>query len=100
MKNLRIECERIQAKDKGADGLTPGQASTLVRNEQAIDTLEEEIEELDDTLNEMVADSLSDRRKVPSRPPPAPLPMTGRDGVEWLYRRRSGMHSHLETAGC
>ncbi len=35
IKNMQAECDKIQAKDKGAEGLTPGQASALARNEQA-----------------------------------------------------------------
>jgi hypothetical protein len=41
--NLESEIERIQAKEREEGGLTPGQASTLARNEQALEKLQEEV---------------------------------------------------------
>ncbi len=38
--------------------LTAGQAAVLVRNEQDIDRTTEELEDLEETLNESIADSL------------------------------------------
>jgi hypothetical protein len=58
IKNLRTECDRISAKEKSEGGLTAGQASTLVRNERAIAALQEEVEEIEDSLNDSVRDSI------------------------------------------
>eukprot|EP00967_Tisochrysis_lutea_P052990 scaffold65763_cov21-Tisochrysis_lutea.AAC.2 len=38
IKNLQTEIDRIVAKEKLEAGLTPGQVSTLARNEQVCDT--------------------------------------------------------------
>lgn len=62
--NLRTEMDRISAKEKSEGGLTAGQASTMVRNEKAIEALTEEIEELDEQVNDSIRDSLSDKQKV------------------------------------
>jgi hypothetical protein len=43
--------------------LTAGQAAVLVRNEQDIDRSNEELEELEDTLNESIADSMRGARQ-------------------------------------
>ena len=43
--------------------LTAGQAAVLVRNEQDIDRTNEELEELEDTLNESIADSMRGARQ-------------------------------------
>eukprot|EP00877_Chromochloris_zofingiensis_P009069 jgi/Chrzof1/4415/Cz14g12090.t1 len=61
--NLRTEMDRISAKEKSEGGLTAGQASTMVRNEKAIEALTEEIEELDEQVNDSIRDSLSDKQK-------------------------------------
>lgn len=61
--NLKKEIERIQAKERLEAGLTPGQASTLARNEQAIDKLTEEMEDLEELLLDSIRDSLKDRQK-------------------------------------
>ena len=48
----------VQAKQKAMEELTQGQAMTLVRNEQVIDRSAEEAEDLEEMLNESIADSL------------------------------------------
>lgn len=45
-------------------GLTDGQAATLVRNERATQSLQDEIEELDEQLNDMARAALQGRRKA------------------------------------
>lgn len=47
-----------QAKQTAMEELTAGQAAVLVRNEQDIDRTTEELEDLEETLNESIADSL------------------------------------------
>lgn len=54
---------RIVAKEKDGE-LTGGQASTLVRNERAIEKLAEEIEDLEDEIQESVSATVSGRAKV------------------------------------
>ena len=61
--NMRIEIERIQAKEKLEAGLTPGQASTIARNETSIAKMTEEISELEDLLNESVRQAMRDKAK-------------------------------------
>ena len=48
----------MQAKQKAMEELTQGQAMTLVRNEQVIDRSAEEAEDLEEMLNESIADSM------------------------------------------
>lgn len=43
--------------------LTPGQASVLVRNEQAVDKAAEELEELEEALCESISESIRGRRQ-------------------------------------
>jgi hypothetical protein len=45
-------------------GLTDGQAATLVRNERAAQSLQDEIEQLDEQLNDMARAALQGRRKA------------------------------------
>lgn len=53
----------MQAKQTAMEELTAGQAAVLVRNEQDIDRTTEELEELEDTLNESIADSMRGARQ-------------------------------------
>ena len=48
----------VQAKQTAMEELTQGQATTLARNEQVIDRSAEEAEDLEEMLNESIADSL------------------------------------------
>ncbi|GAX81620.1 hypothetical protein CEUSTIGMA_g9048.t1 [Chlamydomonas eustigma] len=63
MANLRKEIDRIQAKEKMEGGLTQGQASAVVRNEQVIEKLTDEVEDLDEQLNESVRQTLKERAR-------------------------------------
>ncbi|CAL8465521.1 g5057 [Coccomyxa elongata] len=56
--NLQRELDKIKAKQTAMEELTAGQAAVLVRNEQDIDRTTEELEDLEETLNESIADSL------------------------------------------
>ncbi|DBB07161.1 TPA: hypothetical protein ACH3X1_011731 [Trebouxia sp. C0004] len=62
--NLQTETDRIKAKQSDAQELTSGQASTMARNEQVIDTLTEEVDDLDEVLNESILDSIVGKRKA------------------------------------
>ncbi|KAL0018195.1 hypothetical protein WJX79_010675 [Trebouxia sp. C0005] len=62
--NLQTETDRIKAKQSDAQELTSGQASTLARNEQVIDTVTEEVDDLDEVLNESILDSIVGKRKT------------------------------------
>ena len=44
--------------------LTAGQASTMARNEQVIETMMEEVDDLDELLNDSIMDSIGARRKA------------------------------------
>ena len=56
---LRTENERIRAKESSSNPLSQGQQTTLHRNEQTLEKLEEEIEDADETLNESLRASIS-----------------------------------------
>ena len=48
----------MQAKQTSMEDLTAGQAAQLARNEQVIDKAEEEFEDLEELLNDSIAESL------------------------------------------
>ena len=57
--NMRQEIDRIRAKESTQDGgLTAGQTTRLTQVASAIETLEEEIEDMDETLNESLRVSM------------------------------------------
>jgi len=56
---LRLESERISAKESDSTPLTQGQRVTLARNESAVEKLEEEIEDADEALNESIRASVA-----------------------------------------
>jgi hypothetical protein len=53
----------MQAKQTQMEELTAGQASTLARNEAEIDKANEQIEELEETLADSVADAMKGRQR-------------------------------------
>lgn len=63
IQNLKTESDRISGKERQEGGLTQGQATTLARNEQAIDRLSEEVEELEETLKESIRDALLQKKR-------------------------------------
>ncbi|KAK9833306.1 hypothetical protein WJX81_005069 [Elliptochloris bilobata] len=69
--NLQTEMERIKAKQGKMDELSAGQASTLARNEAAIDKATEELEELEEALCESIAESIRGRRAAAEKQPGA-----------------------------
>eukprot|EP00878_Enallax_costatus_P023914 GHUV01025478.1.p1 GENE.GHUV01025478.1~~GHUV01025478.1.p1 ORF type:complete len:446 (+),score=174.04 GHUV01025478.1:427-1764(+) len=62
IKNLEAECAKIAAKERSEGGLTQGQASTLVRNERALEAIREELEELEEQLTDSIADSIKGKQ--------------------------------------
>ncbi|GFH18668.1 FHA domain-containing protein [Haematococcus lacustris] len=63
VKNMQTENDRISAKEKQEGGLTPGQAAALVRNEQGMNKLRDEMEELEELLLDSIKDAIADRSK-------------------------------------
>lgn len=51
----------LQAKNTKMEELTPGQAATLARNEQVIEAATDELEELEEQLNNSIAQSLKSK---------------------------------------
>lgn len=51
----------VQAKQGKMEEMTPGQAATLARNEQVIDTATDDLEELEEELNNSIAESLKSK---------------------------------------
>ncbi|KAG6519595.1 hypothetical protein ZIOFF_023089 [Zingiber officinale] len=63
--NMKKEIDAIRAKDIAQGGLTQGQQTQIGRNEQRISQIMEELENLEETLNESIQESVGARsRKV------------------------------------
>jgi len=67
VKNMQTEADRIRAKESGADGLTVGQATQLARNEQAIERIQEEMEDVEEALEESIRASIRGKREAADR---------------------------------
>ena len=52
-----------QAKQGKMEEMTPGQAATLARNEQVIDTATDNLEELEEELNNSIAETLKGKKR-------------------------------------
>ena len=66
--NMRLEVDRIRAKESQQDGgLSSGQSTRISAVERAIETLQEEIEDADETLNESLRVSLGLQGAVSKR---------------------------------
>ncbi|XP_058187799.1 uncharacterized protein LOC131304551 isoform X3 [Rhododendron vialii] len=59
--NMKKEIDAIRAKDISQGGLTQGQQTQIARNEQRIAQIMEELENLEETLNESIQESLGAR---------------------------------------
>ncbi|KAJ6766476.1 KANADAPTIN [Salix purpurea] len=59
--HMKKEIDAIRAKDIAQGGLTQGQQTQIARNEQRITQLMEELENLEETLNESIRESLGAR---------------------------------------
>ena len=81
---LRLESERISAKESDSTPLTQGQRVTLARNESAVEKLEEEIEDADEALNESIRASVAGG--------------AGARGAKKKSRRRDALGSDSEDA--
>ena len=53
----------LQAKQTQYEEMSAGQASTMARNETEIDRSTEEMEDLEETLNESIAESIKSRQR-------------------------------------
>ncbi|XP_027078357.2 uncharacterized protein [Coffea arabica] len=59
--HMKKEIDAIRAKDIAQGGLTQGQQTQIARNEQRISQIMEELENLEETLNESIRESLGAR---------------------------------------
>ncbi|KAF9684038.1 hypothetical protein SADUNF_Sadunf04G0076100 [Salix dunnii] len=59
--HMKKEIDAIRAKDIAQGGLTQGQQTQIARNEQRITQLMEELENLEETLNESIRESIGAR---------------------------------------
>ncbi|KAJ4972964.1 hypothetical protein NE237_006138 [Protea cynaroides] len=59
--NMRKEIDAIRVKDIAQGGLTQGQQTQIARNEQRMSQILEELENLEETLNESIQESLGAR---------------------------------------
>ncbi|XP_062106413.1 uncharacterized protein LOC133817822 [Humulus lupulus] len=59
--HMKKEIDAIRAKDISQGGLSQGQQTQIARNEQRITQIMEELENLEDTLNESIQESLGAR---------------------------------------
>ncbi|CAA0811694.1 SMAD/FHA domain-containing protein, partial [Striga hermonthica] len=62
--HMKKEIDAIRAKDIAQGGLTQGQQTQIARNEQRISQIMEELENLEETLNESIRESLGARGKL------------------------------------
>ncbi|KAF4375927.1 hypothetical protein F8388_010069 [Cannabis sativa] len=59
--HMKKEIDAIRAKDISQGGLSQGQQTQIARNEQRISQIMEELENLEDTLNESIQESIGAR---------------------------------------
>ncbi|KAA8530487.1 hypothetical protein F0562_005196 [Nyssa sinensis] len=59
--NMKKEIDAIRVKDISQGGLTQGQQTQIARNEQRISQIMEELENLEETLNESIQESIGAR---------------------------------------
>ncbi|CAH1413238.1 unnamed protein product [Lactuca virosa] len=59
--NMKKEIDAIRAKDIAQGGLTQGQQTQIARNEQRMAQVAEELENLEETLNESIRESMGAR---------------------------------------
>lgn len=65
--NMKKEIDAIRVKDISQGGLTQGQQTQIARNEQRISQIMEELENLEETLNDSIQESLGARAGKPKR---------------------------------
>ncbi|KAK4417548.1 Kanadaptin [Sesamum alatum] len=65
--HMKKEIDAIRAKDIAQGGLTQGQQTQIARNEQRISQIMEELENLEETLNESIRESIGARAGKLSR---------------------------------
>ncbi|XP_057981949.1 uncharacterized protein LOC131167209 [Malania oleifera] len=65
--NMKKEIDAIRSKDIAQGGLTQGQQTQIARNEQRISQIMEELENLEETLNESIEESIGARAGKISR---------------------------------
>ncbi|KAG6607084.1 Kanadaptin, partial [Cucurbita argyrosperma subsp. sororia] len=77
--HMKKEIDAIRAKDISQGGLTQGQQTQIARNEQRITQIMEELENLEETLNDSIRESLG-----------------ARSGVRSLGKKQGGMENDEE----
>uniref|UniRef100_A0ACD5ZVH6 Uncharacterized protein n=1 Tax=Avena sativa TaxID=4498 RepID=A0ACD5ZVH6_AVESA len=65
--NMKKEIDAIRVKDIPQGGLTQGQQTQIARNEQRMSQIMEELENLEETLNDSIQESLGARTGKPKR---------------------------------
>ncbi|KAK3212302.1 hypothetical protein Dsin_017008 [Dipteronia sinensis] len=65
--HMKKEIDLIRAKDISQGGLTQGQQTQIARNEQRMTQIMEELENLEETLNESIRESIGARSGIISR---------------------------------
>ncbi|XP_075090844.1 uncharacterized protein LOC107771829 [Nicotiana tabacum] len=104
--HMKKEIDAIRAKDIAQGGLTQGQQTQIARNEQRISELMEELENLEETLNESILESLGARTGMTSRgkeKAPEEEEISSEedefyDRTQKPSKRKSGENQSIETA--
>ncbi|XP_016445189.1 uncharacterized protein LOC107770402 [Nicotiana tabacum] len=105
--HMKKEIDAIRAKDIAQGGLTQGQQTQIARNEQRISQLMEELENLEETLNESIRESLGARTGMTSRgkkkAPEEEEEISSEedefyDRTQKPSKRKSGENQSIETA--
>lgn len=61
MQKTEEAARKIKVKESAGNDLTSGQAAALLGNEKAVDKIQEELEELEDTMQDSLRDSEAGR---------------------------------------
>ncbi|KAK9805589.1 hypothetical protein WJX72_006586 [[Myrmecia] bisecta] len=90
IRNLQTETDRIKAKQTEMNELTAGQATQMARNEAEVDRLTEELDDLEESLNESIADALGHKLKQAAVQQPKKRRRRGGDDDDDLSGDSSG----------
>ncbi|KAK4712334.1 hypothetical protein R3W88_006847 [Solanum pinnatisectum] len=104
--HMKKEIDAIRAKDISQGGLTQGQQTQIARNEQRISQIVEELENLEETLNESIRESLGARtgrtshgkKKEPEEEEFSSEEDEFYDRTQKPSKRKTGENQSIETA--
>ncbi|CAN4082748.1 unnamed protein product [Withania somnifera] len=104
--HMKKEIDAIRAKDISQGGLTQGQQTQIARNEQRISQILEELENLEETLNESIRESLgaragrtsSGKKKEPEEEEFSSEEDEFYDRTQKSLKRKTGENQSIETA--